>query len=283
MRSSPDSSQVTANEPRKVLPLKQGSISSFKDSFIHTETESHFDEEPGLDAVAPSKVPDIYISNPPEAEEPPAKAPIARVKQPPMLKKIERQRLLQQKRDEERQEKRAQEVQQRRQERQLKEQQQKEQQLKEQLKGRCQQWQDEVSQQGQLKQQQTELPQNTDQDYAEDHELLHEERMRMEIDSKQQASATSMEPLAASRHSFGAHQLRNLACDLANLSHTIELALDQLPDQYLDDLSVELENDWAITDMNTMLRGVLATYIHGGDEKWVNGDKWRKKPSPQPE
>ncbi|KAF8533914.1 hypothetical protein BDD12DRAFT_897404 [Trichophaea hybrida] len=276
MESSPNILQITANEPRKIHSLKWKSMSDIEDGPVHSEAKSHPEEGPGLDAVMFSKDSNIFTSNSPKAEEPPPKAPILRTRQP-VLQKIELRRLLQQKRDEERQEKRAQEVQRRREERQIKEQQQRDQQLKEQMEPKCQ---DELSQ---LKeQQQTELPRDAGQDSEEDHEMQYENRMSVEVDSEQQASTASMEPLSAN-HSFGANQLRNLAYDLANLSHTIELALEQLPDQYLDDLSVELENDWAVTDMDTMLRGVLATYIHGGDEKWVNGNRWRKKPSPQPE
>ena len=76
--------------------------------------------------------------------------------------------------------------------------------------------------------------------------------------------------------------LGKLADDLSDLSVTIRMAMDKLPSDYTDDLAIELENDWMLEEMNTMVKGVIATYEHGGYHKWTSGDRWKKgKPLPK--
>ena len=80
---------------------------------------------------------------------------------------------------------------------------------------------------------------------------------------------------AAVANAAAAGQLRGLADRLASLSHTVRLALRQLPEESMRDLAIELENDWAVSEMDEMVRGVLASLQHGGSGKWVTGDRWR--------
>lgn len=72
-------------------------------------------------------------------------------------------------------------------------------------------------------------------------------------------------------------QLRYFASELSSLSETIQAAIQVLPSEYIQDLSQELRNDWALGDMEFMLRGVISTYQRGGDENWVTGPRWRKR------
>ena len=80
---------------------------------------------------------------------------------------------------------------------------------------------------------------------------------------------------AAAANAAAAGQLRGLADRLASLSRTVGLALQQLPEESMRDLAIELENDWAVSQMDEMVRGVLASLQHGGSGKWVTGDRWR--------
>jgi len=73
--------------------------------------------------------------------------------------------------------------------------------------------------------------------------------------------------------------LGKLADDLSDLSVTIKMAMDKLPSEYMDDLAIELENDWMLEEMNSMVKGVIATYDHGGYHKWTKGDRWKKDKS----
>jgi hypothetical protein len=91
------------------------------------------------------------------------------------------------------------------------------------------------------------------------------------------AQALPSEPYAAlGQPSAG---LGKLADDLSDLSITIKMAMNKLPSEYMDDLAIELENDWMLEEMNSMVKGVMATYEHGGYHKWIKGDRWRKDKS----
>jgi len=69
-----------------------------------------------------------------------------------------------------------------------------------------------------------------------------------------------------------------LAEDLATLSNTIYTALERLPPAYVDELAAEMNNDWELVEMDTLLRGVLVT--HGREEQQRPNDRWRKQGPP---
>ncbi|KAI5812518.1 hypothetical protein BZA77DRAFT_347026 [Pyronema omphalodes] len=74
-----------------------------------------------------------------------------------------------------------------------------------------------------------------------------------------------------------AEKLQEFAWKLVNLSNRIQSAIEILPEAYIDDLVPELENDWAIAEMDTMLAGIIARYQRGADKGWVAGDRWSKR------
>jgi hypothetical protein len=78
-----------------------------------------------------------------------------------------------------------------------------------------------------------------------------------------------------------AEKLQEFAWKLVNLSNRIQSAIEVLPEAYIDDLVPELENDWAITEMDLMLAGIIARYQKGADKGWVGGDKWSTRAAPR--
>ncbi|CCX33625.1 Protein of unknown function [Pyronema omphalodes CBS 100304] len=78
-----------------------------------------------------------------------------------------------------------------------------------------------------------------------------------------------------------AEKLQEFAWKLVNLSNRIQSAIEVLPEAYIDDLVPELENDWAITEMDLMLAGIIARYQKGGDKGWMGGGRWSTQAVPR--
>jgi hypothetical protein len=70
------------------------------------------------------------------------------------------------------------------------------------------------------------------------------------------------------------HEFFNRILSLAN---TLDTAIDVLSPAMLHQLSEEIDNDWAIEDMDQMVRGVIANARRMNYDRWdKGGGKWKK-------